>query len=58
VTEPIARVGWFIIDGLYGLRDRRTDLRAGTQQTVQRIREAAERDIRPGHTSPDATATR
>ena len=58
VTRPVSRLGWFVIGGLYGLRDRRTDLRAGIQQTVQRIRAAAEREIRSGSTSPDATTAR
>lgn len=44
VTEPITALGWFIIGGLYGHRDRRTGLRQGMQQTLQRIREVAERE--------------
>jgi hypothetical protein len=56
VTRPISRLGWFIIDRLFGCHDRRTELRAGMDQTVQRIRETAERDITPGHTPPH-TAT-
>ena len=43
VTRPVTRLGWFIIGRLYGLQDRRSDLRAGMQQTIQRIRETAER---------------
>lgn len=42
VTEPISRVGWFIIGTLYGNHDRRADLRAGMEQTLHRLREAAE----------------
>lgn len=49
VTEPISRLGWFVIDRLYGRHDRRTDLRTGMQQTLQRIRETAEQS----GTSPD-----
>jgi Polyketide cyclase / dehydrase and lipid transport len=45
VTRPISRLGWFIIGRLYGCRDRRAELRAGMQQTLERIRETAERDI-------------
>jgi hypothetical protein len=52
VTTPISRLGWFIIGRLYGSRDRRGELRAGMQQTLQRIRETAERDVQSGHTSP------
>ena len=58
VTHPISRLGWFIIGRLFGCRDRRAELRAGMDQTVQRIRETAERDIKPGRTSPDAAKTR
>jgi hypothetical protein len=46
VTEPISSWGWFVIGSLYGLRDRRGDLRNGMEQTLQRIRETAERDSR------------
>jgi polyketide cyclase/dehydrase/lipid transport protein len=56
VTRPISRLGWFIIDRLFGCHDRRTELRAGMDQTLQRIRETAERDVTPGHASPE-TAT-
>jgi hypothetical protein len=52
VTRPISRLGWFIIGRLYGRRDRRADLREGMGQTLQRIREIAERDIESGHTVP------
>ncbi len=56
VTRPISRLGWFIIDRLFGCHDRRTELHAGMQQTLQRIRQTAARDITPGHTPPE-TAT-
>jgi hypothetical protein len=46
VTRPISRLGWFIIGRLFGCRDRRAELRAGMSQTLERIREAAERDSR------------
>jgi hypothetical protein len=58
VTRPVSRLGWFIIGRLYGCRDRRAELRAGMQQTVQRIREIAERDLKPGSTPPHAANTR
>ena len=57
VTQPFSRLGWFIIDRLYGCHDRRADLRAGIQQTLQRIRETAE-GVRPGRAVPDATTAR
>jgi hypothetical protein len=43
VTKPLSRVGWFIIGTLFGRHDRRTDLRDGMQQTLERIRTVAER---------------
>jgi hypothetical protein len=57
VTQPISRLGWFIIGRLFGCRDRRAELRAGMQQTVERIRETAERDVKPDRTVPDAAET-
>ncbi len=57
VTRPISRLGWFIIGRLFGCHDRRVELRAGMGQTLQRIRETAERDIRSGHTPPGAVTT-
>jgi hypothetical protein len=42
VTEPVSRLGWFVIERLYGGRDRRADLRAGMEQTLQRLRALAE----------------
>jgi Polyketide cyclase / dehydrase and lipid transport len=54
VTQPITRLGWVIIGRLYGCRDRRAELRAGMQHTVQRIRETTERGIKDGHNVPDA----
>jgi ligand-binding SRPBCC domain-containing protein len=52
VTRPISRLGWFIIDRLFGCHDRRAELRAGMGQTLQRIRETAERGLTSGHTPP------
>lgn len=49
VTEPITRLGWFIIGGLYGLKDRRADLRSGMQLTLEQLRRTAEQTVRfPG----------
>jgi hypothetical protein len=52
VTRPISRLGWFIIDRLFGCHDRRTELRAGMQQTVDRIRDTAERRPTTPHDNP------
>jgi hypothetical protein len=57
VTRPISRLGWFIITRLYGCRDRRAELREGMQQTLQRIRETAERNTTPGRAAPDTAKT-
>jgi hypothetical protein len=43
VTRPIPRIGWFVIGGLFGRKDRRADLRAGMEQTLERMRTVAER---------------
>jgi hypothetical protein len=49
VTEPITRLGWFIIGGLYGLKDRRADLHSGMQLTLEQLRRTAEQAVRfPG----------
>lgn len=42
VTEPLSRLGWFIIERFFGGTDRRGDLRTGMQQTLERIRAVAE----------------
>src|ERR1700728_804911 len=44
VTRPLTAVGWFIIGTLFGRKDRRTDLRAGLEPTLERMRAVAERD--------------
>jgi hypothetical protein len=43
VTRPLSPVGWFIIGTLFGRKDRRSDLRAGMEETLRRIRQVAER---------------
>jgi uncharacterized protein YndB with AHSA1/START domain len=43
VTQPLSPMGWFIIGTLFGRKDRRTDLRTGMEQTLERMGEAAER---------------
>lgn len=37
VTRPVSIIGWFIIDVLYGLKDRRSDLRAGMLRTLEQL---------------------
>lgn len=45
VTKPLGRVGWFIIGTLFARKDRRTDLRRGMEQTLERMRAVAERSV-------------
>ena len=47
VTRPITRVGWFVIERLYGGTDRRGDLRRGMEQTLDRLRTLVERGTVP-----------
>lgn len=42
VTRAVPAVGWFVIGVVYGLRDRRGDLRAGMEETLRRLRAVAE----------------
>lgn len=37
VTDPINALGWFIIDTLYRLKDRRSDLHRGMTVSLERI---------------------
>ena len=37
VTRPVTRFGWFIIGRVFGCTDRRADLRAGMETTLQRM---------------------
>lgn len=53
VTQPISRIGWFIIGRLFGCHSR-AELRAGMRQTLERIRETAERDAKQGLTARDS----
>lgn len=43
VTRPVTLFGWFIVGVLYGNRDRRSDLRRGMTQTLQRLAALAEK---------------
>ena len=42
VLEPVSAVGWFIIDTLYGLKDRRGELRASMIASLDRVAELVE----------------
>ncbi len=42
VIRPGTWLGWFAITYLYGRNDRRSDLRAGMRETLQRLRAVAE----------------
>lgn len=42
VVKPLRLMGWFIIGTLYGLKDRRADLRASMERTLERLAELAE----------------
>jgi hypothetical protein len=44
VTNPVSRIGWFIIGTLFARKDRRADLHAGMEQTLERLRQVAERE--------------
>jgi len=46
VTRPITRIGWFVIGRLAGCEDRRSDLRRGMEQTLERLRALLEQDER------------
>ncbi len=43
VTHKLSPVGWFIIGFVFGRHDRRADLRAGMEQTLERMRAVAEK---------------
>jgi len=43
VLKPIATFGWFIIDTLYGMKDRRSELRADITASLDRLAELVER---------------
>lgn len=42
VTKALTVVGWFIIGTLYGMKDRRSDLRASMTATLDRLAEMLE----------------
>jgi Polyketide cyclase / dehydrase and lipid transport len=46
VTQPLTRIGWFIIGTMFGRRNRRSDLKIGMKATLERLKAAAERESR------------
>lgn len=42
VERPVTRIGWFVIEKVFRAGNRRTELRAGMQATLERLRAAAE----------------
>lgn len=42
VTRPVSRVGWFVIERVFGCADRRADLRRGMERTLDRVRSLVE----------------
>ena len=44
VSKALSPIGWFIIGVLFARKDRRSDLRAGMEQTLQRLRQVAEQN--------------
>ncbi|MDN5894817.1 MAG: SRPBCC family protein [Nocardioides sp.] len=42
VTKDLTIVGWLIIGGLYGLKDRRSDLREGMTKTLDKLAQLTE----------------
>lgn len=44
VTRPLSRIGWLVIERMWGCRDRRGDLRRGMEQTLDRLAQVAERE--------------
>jgi uncharacterized protein YndB with AHSA1/START domain len=43
VTKPVSRIGWFIIGTLFARKNRQADLHRGMVETLERLRQAAER---------------
>lgn len=42
VTRDLSPIGWFVIGTLFARKDRRADLHAGMEETLQRIRKIVE----------------
>lgn len=48
VTRPVPLIGWVLIGGLYGLKDRREDLRRGMTATLERLAKLVEHPANAG----------
>ena len=46
--QPVSRLGWFVIERVFGDVDRREALRAGMRTTLERLRDAATAQRREG----------
>jgi len=57
VIKPIRAMGWFIIDTLYGMKDRQSELRASMVQSMDRVAELVE-GAPSGSPASDDDATR
>jgi hypothetical protein len=57
VTEPISIIGWFIIDTLYGMKDRRGELRASMAASLERVAELLEPAASPAPSAARTTPT-
>jgi hypothetical protein len=44
VRKPVSRIGWLVIERVYGGRDRRGALARGMEQTLERLAEVARRE--------------
>lgn len=44
VTKAVSRIGWFIIGTIFGRKNREADLHTGMTKTLERLRDAVERD--------------
>lgn len=53
VIDPVKRPMWFMIERVCGRRGRRTDLREGMAQTLDRLRAALEAQMAPTRTRRD-----
>lgn len=56
VTSPVTSLGWFLIGVLYGLKDRRGDLRRGMTTTLERLAALTERPGAVTGNDTDASA--
>ena len=56
VTSPVTLFGWFLIGVLYGLKDRRGDLRRGMTTTLERLAALTERPDTVTGNDTDASA--